>query len=263
VGEYTAWVFTIGNEVVHGRVINTNLAFLGRKLVLLGYEVLGNISLIDDVDLISKFLRYVLPDSKVIITTGGLGPTYDDRTSEALANALGLQLELNSEALEMVKRKYESLGLPLTKERVKMAILPKGAKPIPNPVGTAPGVHLEIDGKVIIALPGVPKEMEVMFEGYVEPLLKSIGPKIFFVEREFEVRNLPESSAAEVVNKLLRKYPNVYVKTQPKGTELGKPVLAVYVCVSSKSKEEAESIIDSLVKDLKEGFIGSGGIINH
>jgi len=90
VGEYAAWIFTIGNEVVHGRVINTNSAFLGRKLVLLGYDVLGNISLIDDVDLISKFLKYVLPDSKVIITTGGLGPTYDDRTSEALANALGV-----------------------------------------------------------------------------------------------------------------------------------------------------------------------------
>jgi molybdenum cofactor synthesis domain-containing protein len=263
VGEYTAWIFTIGNEVVHGRVINTNSAFLGRKLVLLGYDVLGNISLIDDVDLISKFLKYVLPDSKVIITTGGLGPTYDDRTSEALANALGLQLELNSGAFEMVRRKYESLGLPLTKERVKMAMLPKGAKPIPNRIGTAPGIHLEIDGRVIIALPGVPMEMEVMFEEYVEPLLKSIGPKVFFAEREFEVRNLPESSAAEVVNKLLKKYSNIYIKTQPKGTELGKPVLSVYICTSSKSsKEEVELIIDNLIRELKEGFVSKGGIIS-
>lgn len=258
---YVAWVFTIGNEVVHGRVVNTNSAFLGRRLVLLGYEVLGNISLVDDVDLVSRFIKYVLPNSKLIITTGGLGPTYDDRTSEALAKALDLQLELNPEAFEMVRNKYVALGLPLTQERTKMAVLPKGARPIPNKVGTAPGIHIEVGDKLIISLPGVPKEMEYMFEDYVVPLLRLRGPEVFLAEREFEVRNLPESSAAEVVNKLLKKYANVYVKTQPKGTELGKPVLSVYVCVSSKFKEEAEGIVNNLVNELKLGFIDKGGSI--
>ncbi|MEM0362170.1 MAG: nicotinamide mononucleotide deamidase-related protein [Sulfolobales archaeon] len=260
-GNYTAWIFTIGNEVVHGRVINTNSAFLGRRLVLLGYDVLGNISLVDDVDLISQFIKYVLPTSKVIITTGGLGPTYDDRTSEALAKALGLPLDLNQEAFEMVKSKYAALNLPLTQERVKMAMLPKGAKPIPNRVGTAPGIHVDVDDRMVISLPGVPKEMEVMFEEYVVPLLMARGPKIFLAEREFEVRNLPESSAAESVNKLLKKYSNVYIKTQPKGTELGKPILLVYVCVSSKLKEEAEGIADEVVRELMSSFISRGGVI--
>ncbi len=258
---YTAWIFTIGNEVVHGRVVNTNSAFLGRQLVLLGYNVLGNISLVDDVDLISKFINYILPTSKVIITTGGLGPTYDDRTSEALARALGLPLELSPEAYEMVKNKYEVLKLPLTQERVKMAILPKGAKSIPNKVGTAPGIHVDIDDRMIFSLPGVPKEMEVMFRDYVIPLLMSRGPGVFLAEREFEVVGLPESSAAESVNRLLKRYPNVYVKTQPKGTELGKPILSVYVCASSKSKEEAEGIVNNVVNELKVGFTGKGGVI--
>lgn len=259
---YVAWVFTIGNEVVHGRVVNTNSAFLGRRLVLLGYEVLGNISLVDDVELVSRFIRYVLPGSKLIITTGGLGPTYDDRTSEALAKALDLQLELNPEAFEMVKKKYIARGLPLTQERVKMAMLPKGAKPIPNKVGTAPGIHAEFGDSVIISLPGVPSEMESMFEDYVVPLLRVRGPKVFIAEREFEVKNLPESSAAEVVNKLLKKYFNVYIKTQPKGTELGKPILSVYVCVSSKLKEEAEGVVNGVVNELKVGFTGMGGVVS-
>lgn len=260
---YNAWVFTIGNEVVHGRVVNTNASYLGRKLVLLGYNLLGNISLVDDVELVSRFLRYVLPESKAIITTGGLGPTYDDRTAEAIAKAINVDLVLNDDALEMIKAKYSKLNLPLTNERLKMALLPRGAKAIPNPVGTAPGIHVEVDGKLIIALPGVPKEMEAMFEGYVEPLLRSIGPNISLVEREFDVRALPESTAAEVVNKVLKKYPTAYVKTQPKGTELGSPILSVYVCASGRSKYEVEELISNLVRELVDGFTAKGGIISN
>jgi len=260
---YESWIFTIGNEVVQGRVVNTNASYLGRKLTLLGYNVRGNISVVDDVDLIAYFIELVLHTADLIITTGGLGPTYDDRTSEALAKALNTQLELNSDALEMIRSKYSALNLPLTNERVKMALLPKGSKPIYNPVGTAPGIHIEVNGKLIIALPGVPKEMEAMFELYVEPLLRSRGPKIEFVEREFDVYNLPESTAAEVVNSVLRKYANIYIKTHPKGAELGKPVITVYVSASSKVRRDAEELVSSVCSELKRGFAERGGVIEE
>lgn len=258
---YRAWVFTIGNEVVHGRVLNTNASYLGRKLVLLGYNLLGSISLVDDVELVARFLRYVLPEADTIITTGGLGPTYDDRTAEAIAKALDLDLVVNSDALEMVRSKYARLNLPLTNERLKMAVLPRGSRAIPNPVGTAPGIHVEVDGKLVIALPGVPREMEAMFEGYVEPLLRARGPGVVLVEREFEVLSLPESTAAEALNVILKRYPTAYVKTQPRGTELGKPILSVYVCASGKSRDHVERLVDELVDELVKSFKERGGVI--
>ncbi|MCC6057957.1 MAG: competence damage-inducible protein A, partial [Desulfurococcaceae archaeon] len=117
-GSYTAWIFTLGTELTQGRIINTNAAFIGRRLTLLGFNVLGVITLVDDVDLISRFISQILSGKpRVIVTTGGLGPTHDDRTLEAVAKAINRKLILNQEAFEMVKKKYESKGLELTPER--------------------------------------------------------------------------------------------------------------------------------------------------
>ncbi len=261
---FDAWVFTLGNEVVEGRVINTNAAYLGRRLFVMGFRVLGNVSLVDDPALVSEFVRYVLSkEPKVIVTSGGLGPTYDDRTLEAVAKAVGKELRLNDEALQMVKLKYVEGGLTLTEERVKMAYLPEGAVPIPNPVGSAPGSWLEVGESVIISLPGVPKEMEAMWEGWVEPRLRRIAPRKHVVEKVFRVKGVPESSAAKVVKEVLKAYSNVYIKTHPKGHEIKKPVLDVYVMVSGEDELTAKSVAEEVVGRLKGGLRGLGGVIEE
>ncbi len=258
-----AWVFTLGNEVVHGRVLNTNAAFIGRRLTLLGFNVLGNISLVDDVDLISKFLKYVLTlKPRLIITTGGLGPTYDDKTLEAVAKALDKKLVLNQVALAMIKSKYDSIGLPLTNERIKMAMMPEGSDPIHNPIGTAPGCFIKAGETLIFCLPGVPQELEVMWESYVEPKLKSLGASKALVEATFTVVGLPESTAAKAVVEVLKNYPSAYVKTHPKGHELSKPVLEVYVLVSDVDKHKATELLNSLVVELKQKLRELGGMIS-
>lgn len=259
----SAWVFTLGTEVVSGRVVNTNASYIGRRLTLLGFDVLGVISLVDDVELISAFLSYVLrgePD--LIVTTGGLGPTYDDITLEAVAKAVGRKLVVNDSALEMVKSKYDRLKLPLTPERVKMARLPEGSEVIPNEVGTAPGCLVKHGRTLIISLPGVPRELEGMWESWVEPRLKELGVKRVLAERTFTVSNVPESSAAKIVNEVLRKYGNIYVKTHPKGREIGAPVLDVYVQVFAERLEEAEKIVEDVVEDLKNRLRSEGGVIS-
>lgn len=261
-GKAVAWVFTLGTEVVSGRVVNTNAAYLGRRLTLLGFDVLGVVSLVDDVRLISAFISHVLAsEPNLLITTGGLGPTYDDVTLEALARALGVELRLNEEALKSIKEKYDVLKLPLTSERVKMAYMPEGCEVIPNEVGTAPGCIMRHGKTLIVSLPGVPRELESMWESYVEPRLKELGVRRVIAERSFRVSGVPESSAAKVVKEVLRKYENVYIKTHPKGHEITAPVLEVYVQVFSKDLSEAGKKADEVLEELKKSLESIGGVI--
>lgn len=259
---FTAWIFSIGNEVVQGRVVNTNATYLGRKLTLLGYNVISVISIPDNRDIISYFFKLALENKpSLIISTGGLGPTYDDITSEVLASVLNVEWVINNEALKAIKEKYAERDMVLTKERIKMAKMPKGAKPIYNPVGTAPGILYKHNSTLIIALPGVPKEMIEMFERYVEPMLREKGPRISILEEVFTVKHLPESSAAQVISKVMKKYVNVYIKSHPKGHEVKAPLLDIYVMVSSKNENEAKEILHKVVNELKEELIKLGGSI--
>ncbi|MCD6324329.1 MAG: nicotinamide mononucleotide deamidase-related protein [Desulfurococcales archaeon] len=259
-----AWVLTLGNEVVQGRVVNTNAAYLGRRLFILGLDILGNISLVDDVGLVSTFLKELLGrEPKLIVTSGGLGPTYDDRTLEAVARATGRPLKLNEDALRMVEEWDREGGYELTEERVKMAYLPEGAVPISNPVGSAPGSWLEVGETIVISLPGVPKELEAMWEGWVEPRIREVIPTRYVVEKTFRVVGVPESSAARIVKKVLRIYDSVYIKTHPKGDEVRKPVLDVYVLASGSNRLEAEELVAEVTGELKEGLRELGGVIKE
>ncbi|RLF14341.1 MAG: competence damage-inducible protein A [Thermoprotei archaeon] len=257
---YDAWILTIGNEILIGKVVNTNLAWLGRKLTLLGYKVRRGLIVPDDVDEIAWAFRTSLEaGAKVVISTGGLGPTFDDKTAEGLAVALGVKLELNEEALSMVKRKYEERGLELTEHRIKMAKIPRGAKPIPNPIGTAPGIYVIWNNTHIFALPGVPKEMKAMFEEYVEAILRKVGPKIFFVEGSVISRGVPESTIAPIVDEVMRRCNRVYIKSHPRTSEAGEFLVELHVTASSPNREEAKNEIRKAIELLVEKISGIGG----
>jgi len=171
-----AEIVTVGREVLRGFTVNTNASWLAQRLVELGFDV-RRVTVIDDtMEDIGSVTREVLSRSPdVVIYTGGLGPTFDDITVEAVGRALNLELRIDEEALKMVKAVYERLGLPLTEERVKMARLPVGSEPLPNPVGTAPGVWLKYQDVIFVLLPGVPGEMKAIFEGSVKPRLEKLS----------------------------------------------------------------------------------------
>lgn len=258
----TAWIINVGNELLLGTVVNTNAAWLARKLSFLGFDVERIIVVPDrEGDVVQELRRAMGSGVGLVITTGGLGPTYDDRTLEFVAKAIGRGLVLNREALEMVRRYYASAGMELTEERVKMAKLPAGAKPLPNPVGAAPGSLLEADGTVIVSLPGVPKEMEAMFEEHVERYLLERLPPMHTAERFVCTRGVPESSLAPYLRKLASVYPSAYVKSHPRGREVGEPVLRVQVLVRSEAREEAERQADELARKVAEKVVELGGSI--
>lgn len=246
----TAWIVTVGNELLIGRVVNTNAAWLAAKLTHLGYLVKRIVVVPDVEEEIVEVFREALGRADVVVSTGGLGPTPDDITNLAFAKAVGEEAVVNEEAFRMVKEKYESRGYPITEERVKMAKMPRGAKPLPNPVGTAPGILYQKEDKIVVLLPGVPREMEAIFENYVEPLLKARGPPIHFAESIVVVKGVPEADMSPIIRETMRRYPTVYVKSHPKGFEVEAPVLEVHVYASAGERAEAERIVAEAVEFL-------------
>ena len=243
-----AWIISVGNELLIGRTINTNAAWLGRKLTFLGFEVERIVTVPDNIEDIAEEVKRAVERAKIVITTGGLGPTYDDRTLEGVAKALGLELAVNDDALEMVRRFYSAKGLELTPHRVKMAMLPRGAKPLKNPIGAAPGALLKVGGSMIISLPGVPSEMKAMFEAEVEPVLKEVAPRLEVVECTIRVHGVPESSLAPIIDKAHKASERVYIKSHPEGYETGNPIITIKALASAENKPKA---IEEAMRSLK------------
>jgi nicotinamide-nucleotide amidase len=259
---FSAVVIGVGNELLNGRTANTNAQWLCGEIYALGGRVRRVLTVPDDVAEIADAIRESLDGgADWIITTGGLGPTYDDMTLAGVARALGLELVEDPRAKEMILKKlreYKAVGrvqtLEYTPERAKMAILPRGSVPLSNSAGTAPGVLSEADGKLVACLPGVPSEMKAIFQDHLAP--KMAKERLNTVTVETEIRGLPEASLAPTLASLAKKYPDVYVKSHPRGFE---GVSRVLVQLSGRGEQglkdvefartELISLLDSLKAD--------------
>jgi len=255
-----AWIISVGNELLNGRIVNTNLSWLAKRLTIDGYLVRGAITVRDECeDIAWAFNTALKMGASLIISTGGLGPTFDDKTSECLSKALGKRYVLNEEALEMVRAKYKEKDLPMTDHRIKMAKMPEGAKPLRNDVGTAPGIMVEENKTLIIVLPGVPAEMKSIFE-LIEPLLRERAPPLHFVSKDLLVRGIPESSAAPLIERVMKRL-HVYIKSHPSGHEVRRPILRINVVSSSLDRDEALKNVDDAIEMLKDLISKEGGEI--
>ena len=220
----------------------------------------------DNLDEISSVVREAVQRKpRFVILTGGLGPTFDDMTLEGVAKGLGRELEVNEEALEMIKRRYGELvaekriaSYELTPHRVKMAKLPKDAKPLPNPVGTAPGVLVEEGDVTLIMLPGVPREMMTIFDESVAPLLKKASGNLMFFEASLDVRDMPESELAPMIDQVLHDNPYVYIKSHPQASERV-PHLELHLSTTSKNSKLARQRIGRVILQISEMIREKGG----
>ncbi|GFN36468.1 competence/damage-inducible protein A [Tepidimicrobium xylanilyticum] len=167
-----AEIISVGTEIILGNILNTNTNYLSKKLWEIGIDVLYHTSIKDDPKLLKEVLNIGLERSDLLIFTGGLGPTSDDMTKEIVCKTLGIEMELNKRAEEDIKEYFNRLNKPMTYTNIKQAYLPKGAKHLINEIGTAPGVYIEYGSRRIVLLPGPPKEMALMFNKYVVPLIK-------------------------------------------------------------------------------------------
>ena len=258
-------IISIGNELLIGKTANSNAQWLARRFTSLGGQVRRIIVVGDALDEISSVLEDSLSRKpSLIITTGGLGPTFDDMTLEAIAQTLKAPLSINEEALKMVREKYHQYEattgkkIDLTPARLKMATLPKGAVPLPNPAGTAPGVLLKARESRIIALPGVPMEMEAIFEGSVEPLVREAAGDVFICDRSLKVTEIMESALAPLIDEAIHDNPHVYIKSHPKASE-PHPWIELHLMTASESKDTAEKRVEAAAEKISQLILEHGG----
>ena len=209
-------IINFGNEILIGRVVNTNASFLAKELTLAGTTV-TRITVLSDAfeDLKNGFQEALARRPDVIISTGGLGPTWDDRTAEGLALALDKPLRRNQQAYEMIEKRYNTFNITLNPAGEKMANLPEGSIPLYNSVGTAPGIKYDTGSTIIFCIPGVPAEMKAIFFESILPEVKSRASKTNFYQHQFECYGLGESKLAHITQELTYKHPNVYIKSHP------------------------------------------------
>ncbi len=247
-----ASILTIGNEILKGRTINTNFSHIGRVLTFAGYDVYRGIVVRDDPAEIGWGITQCLGFSDLVVTSGGLGPTFDDMTVKCISDALGLPVETNPEALYMIRNKYAAQNLELTPERMKMAMLPRGSEPLPNPVGTAPGVLLHYRGKTIVILPGVPSEMKAILDSILSRI--RVQGRAYH-EDSITLQGVMESSFAPVVAEEMRLAGgSVYIKSHPVSFELGNPVLEIEVSASAADEAAARKLVETTLKRLKARY---------
>jgi len=259
-----AEIISVGREVLRGFTVNTNASWLAQQLISLGIDV-KRITVVDDEenDIINITNETLKRKPHIIIYTGGLGPTFDDITVESVAKALNIPLEINNIALDMLKKVFEKLKLPLTDERIKMAKMPIGAIPLPNSVGTAPGVFLVFNETMIIMLPGVPDEMKSIFIESVKPRLTELSGRGTYLEKLFITRGIPESEASRVVKEIKKQFKLIYIKSHPRGYTENKPTLLFQLSYLGEDKRNAEIELENAFKILKTRLIDLGAKIEE
>lgn len=251
----TVELICTGNELLMGRVLNTNARRLSALITKLGGKVRRIVTVGDDLNEISAAVREGLergPD--FIITLGGLGPTPDDLTLEAVAKALKLPLELNEAALSFVEESYLRLSgkeMEPTKPRVKMAMLPRGSNPLRNRVGVAPAVLIKRGGTTIICLPGVPREVEGFLNEISKLILEKVG-KTRLYEASLVLHGVTESGISHLIEELKRNQPNVYLKSRVMDGGFRRPLLELHFSTLSTSKGDGKRrILGAMFKFLK------------
>lgn len=258
-------IIAIGNELLLGDVLDTNSNWLCKQATGLGGRMRRVVMVGDDLKVIIREVQDGLGrKSDLIITTGGLGPTADDITLKAVAEATGHTLEVDPEALKMVGRRYEELAREgyvadssLTPSRSKMAHFPQGATPIFNPVGTAPACTLRVGDTTLLSLPGVPEELMGIWEGPLQPLLREIFGEGYYQERMIFVDCKDESLLAPILKKVVEAYPRLYIKSRAK---VFGPEVKIKVTLSSagRDKNEVEGVINEALKGLTRSLGASG-----
>jgi nicotinamide-nucleotide amidase len=255
-------IIAIGKEILRGQTLDTNSSWLAKRITALGGMV-GRICIPDDdVSAIAREIKTSFGNNaQVIITIGGLGPTFDDKTLAGIAEAINRPLSLHPQALEIVTRRYKELwekgfvdSPKITPVREKMAHLPQEAEALDNPVGTAPAVSLTSPEWVIFALPGVPKEMQAIFEQSVFPRLPSMLGAEVYLEETVNTGLGDESILTGMIDQVMRKVPGTYLKS--KATGFGRDVgLEVVITAAGADREgikkkvnEAKKLLLVLIK---------------
>ncbi|HUK31667.1 MAG TPA: competence/damage-inducible protein A [Candidatus Acidoferrum sp.] len=238
-----AEIIAVGSELLTPDRVDTNSLFLTSELNKLGIEVTRKGVVRDSRADIRDAFSQALARADVIVATGGLGPTEDDLTREAVAELLGRKLELNPEVLRTIQERFRSIGRQMAETNVRQAMVPEGGQVLENKRGSAPGLWLESDGRVIILLPGPPKEMETMFARQVIERLGKRASDKRLIARELHATGIPESDLDERISPIYSKYADVQT------TILAAPgEIQIHLRTWSDDARASEKLLDEIVE---------------
>jgi len=243
----SAEIITIGTEILLGEIVDTNSAYLARRLRDFNIDVFRTATIGDNTERIAGIIRETLERTQIIITTGGLGPTVDDRTRQAFAQAVGRPLVFDEDLLAQIEERFYRWGRVMSGNNRQQAYRPEGSIPIENPVGTAPCFSVEQDGHVAICLPGVPREMEYLLDNAVLPFLRERFTLTGIIKsRALKVSGAGESLVDERVGDL-EKLENPSV-----GLNAHSGVVVIRITASADSVEAADRLIAPVESSVRE-----------
>ncbi len=255
----------IGNEILIGKIKDTNSNWLAKRITKYGHKITRITIVSDDIETICQVMRDCLSrQPEMIISSGGLGPTFDDMTLKGVSLALHRDLELNKHAYDSIKKAYENAHTQgilklegMTPEREKMALLPKGSIPIPNVRGTAPGIKIKEGNTLIFCLPGVPMEMKAMFKNIILPILKEKKGK--FMEKGFIFTGIGESQIAPYISRIEKRFPQLWIKTHPR---IGLSI-EVELSITAFNVENDEELIDNVIEEVTDIIYNLNGKVKE
>ena len=243
----SAEIITIGTEILLGEIVDTNTRYIARTLRSMGVDLYRTITIGDNVERIADAIRSSMEQADIVITTGGLGPTIDDPTREAVAKAIGVETEFREDLWEQVVETIARYGRKPSENQKRQAYVPQGALGLKNPVGTAPCFIVETPRNAVISLPGVPQEMEHVLHESVIPYLQ----KRFKLDEIIKVRVLHCSGLGEgMIDEKIADLETLRNPTVGLAAHTG--VVDIRIAAKAKSETEANEMIAKVETDVRE-----------
>jgi len=233
-----ASIVSVGNEILSGQTVDTNAAHLSARLLSIDVPVVSSYTVRDEIDAIVRGLELASADADVILMTGGLGPTDDDLTRQALAKFLGVELELQNELLEIIEKFFTGRDRQMPQRNKIQAYIPAGAKALAN-IGTAPGIMAESKGKLFFAMPGVPMEMKRMFAESVLPEIERFAGGQAVVVKKLKCFGAGESTIAEMLSTMMQRGRNPLINCT-----VSSGIITLHIIATAEDKEKAEQMAE-------------------
>lgn len=248
----TAEILCVGTELLIGDIINTNAAYISARLAEMGISQYYQGVVGDNPERLTNALKQALERSDLVITSGGLGPTYDDLTKETAASLMHRKLNMDEDILCSIRDYFEKSGRVMTPSNEKQALVPEGSTVFKNLHGTAPGIGIEDfeNGKIIIMLPGPPRELEPMFENEVMPYLSRFTKSVL-VSRNVNIFGMGESSVEAALGSLMKEAKNPTVAPYVSAGEV-----RLRVTARADTRKEGEALCDEVIEKIRNSAVG-------
>lgn len=248
-----AWILAIGTELTLGQTVDTNSAWLAQRLAMLGWRTVRHLTVADELSDICDAVTQAAGGADAVLITGGLGPTADDLTRQALATALSEELVLDPASLEQIHAFFAARRREMPDRNRCQAMRPESARALQNTCGTAPGLAASVFGTPCFALPGVPGEMRAMFDRDVAPTLESLHRGEVLLQRKLLTFGRGESDVGHDIADLMARGRNPEV-----GTTAAGGIVGVRINAAGHSLDEARRVLDEAEKEVRRRL---GGIV--